>query len=249
MFNILIFKKKCWTFWEVHGFDRDQHALDFDCWQIDKYPVAWLPHWAERETEFAESEGLRRVDHWYKRFRSAFADHILSTCLQTEFAEPLKFKKILTSITGKSTLACVLSHELHIRGHLTYILDGDNLRHGLSRDLSFKAEDCAENIRSTFSPEISMHLIISILPTEIYYWLLFVLFFSGEVAKLFDAGLICIASLISPYRSDRSTCRSLLPKSSFKEVCMIHFQCSMSSFQVGDLCLLPYGIYSISEFQ
>ncbi|CAD6255997.1 unnamed protein product [Miscanthus lutarioriparius] len=92
--------------------------------------------------------------------------------------------------SGKSTLACALSRELHIRGHLTYVLDGDNLRHGLNRDLSFKAEDRAENIRRV-----------------------------GEVAKLFaDAGLICIVSLISPYRSDRSACRSLLPKSSFIEV-------------------------------
>ncbi|XP_066335998.1 adenylyl-sulfate kinase 3-like isoform X1 [Miscanthus floridulus] len=92
--------------------------------------------------------------------------------------------------SGKSTLACALSRELHIRGHLTYVLDGDNLRHGLNRDLSFTAEDRAENIRRV-----------------------------GEVAKLFaDAGLICIASLISPYRSDRSACRSLLPKSSFIEV-------------------------------
>ncbi|CAN6363532.1 unnamed protein product [Urochloa humidicola] len=92
--------------------------------------------------------------------------------------------------SGKSTLACALSRELHSRGHLTYVLDGDNLRHGLNRDLSFKAEDRAENIRRV-----------------------------GEVAKLFaDAGLICIASLISPYRSDRSTCRNLLLNSSFIEV-------------------------------
>ncbi|XP_062183429.1 adenylyl-sulfate kinase 3-like [Phragmites australis] len=92
--------------------------------------------------------------------------------------------------SGKSTLACALSRELHSRGHLTYVLDGDNLRHGLNRDLSFKAEDRAENIRRV-----------------------------GEVAKLFaDAGLICIASLISPYRSDRRACRSLLPNSSFIEV-------------------------------
>lgn len=50
-------------------------------------------------------------------------------------------------MTGKSTLACALSRELHYRGHLTYVLDGDNLRHGLNRDLTFKAEDRAENIR------------------------------------------------------------------------------------------------------
>ncbi|CAB4284100.1 unnamed protein product [Prunus armeniaca] len=49
--------------------------------------------------------------------------------------------------SGKSTVACALSQGLHIRGKLTYILDGDNVRHGLNRDLSFKAEDRAENIR------------------------------------------------------------------------------------------------------
>ncbi|KAJ3675595.1 hypothetical protein LUZ60_004637 [Juncus effusus] len=94
--------------------------------------------------------------------------------------------------SGKSTLACALSRELHNRGHLTYVLDGDNLRHGLNRDLSFNAEDRTENIRRV-----------------------------GEVANLFaDAGVICIASLISPYRRERDACRSLLPESSFIEVFM-----------------------------
>ncbi|BAS82831.1 adenylyl-sulfate kinase 3 [Oryza sativa Japonica Group] len=94
--------------------------------------------------------------------------------------------------SGKSTLACALNRELHCSGHLTYVLDGDNLRHGLNRDLSFKAEDRAENIRRV-----------------------------GEVAKLFaDAGIICIASLISPYRRDRDACRVLLPESRFIEVFM-----------------------------
>ncbi|KAJ0097359.1 hypothetical protein Patl1_28516 [Pistacia atlantica] len=93
-------------------------------------------------------------------------------------------------ISGKSTLACALSRGLHSRGKLTYILDGDNCRHGLNRDLSFKAEDRIENIRRI-----------------------------GEVAKLFaDAGVICIASLISPYRKDRDTCRALLPEGEFVEV-------------------------------
>lgn len=48
---------------------------------------------------------------------------------------------------GKSTLACTLGRELHCRGKLAYVLDGDNLRHGLNKDLGFKAEDRAENIR------------------------------------------------------------------------------------------------------
>lgn len=48
---------------------------------------------------------------------------------------------------GKSTLACALNQKLYQKGKLCYILDGDNVRHGLNRDLSFKAEDRAENIR------------------------------------------------------------------------------------------------------
>ncbi|KAK4747279.1 hypothetical protein SAY87_026316 [Trapa incisa] len=94
--------------------------------------------------------------------------------------------------SGKSTVACALSRALHARGKLTYVLDGDNVRHGLNCDLSFKAEDRAENIRRI-----------------------------GEVAKLFsDAGVICIASLISPYRKDRADCRALLPEGDFIEVFM-----------------------------
>ncbi|XP_027360677.1 adenylyl-sulfate kinase 3-like isoform X1 [Abrus precatorius] len=92
--------------------------------------------------------------------------------------------------SGKSTLACALSKSLHSKGKLTYILDGDNIRHGLNRDLSFRAEDRSENIRRI-----------------------------GEVAKLLaDAGVICITSLISPYRKDRDACRALLPKGDFIEV-------------------------------
>lgn len=50
-------------------------------------------------------------------------------------------------ILGKSTFACALSQSLHSRGKLSYILDGDNIRHGLNRDLTFRAEDRSENIR------------------------------------------------------------------------------------------------------
>ncbi|KAL6534578.1 Adenylyl-sulfate kinase 3 [Orobanche gracilis] len=87
--------------------------------------------------------------------------------------------------SGKSTLACSLDRQLHSRGKHSYVLDGDNLRHGLNKNLGFTPEDRTENIRRV-----------------------------GEVAKLFaDAGLICIASLISPYRKDRDACRALLPES------------------------------------
>nr|ABR17904.1 unknown [Picea sitchensis] len=94
--------------------------------------------------------------------------------------------------SGKSTLACALSRVLHSRGRLTYILDGDNVRHGLNKNLSFSAEDRAENIRRI-----------------------------GEVARLFvDAGVICITSLISPYQRDRDACRALLPVGEFIEIFM-----------------------------
>lgn len=94
--------------------------------------------------------------------------------------------------SGKSTLACTISRILHTRGKLTYVLDGDNIRHGLNKNLGFSAEDRAENIRRV-----------------------------GEVAKLFvDAGLICIASLISPYQRDREACRALLPAGEFVEIFM-----------------------------
>ncbi|MBA0715869.1 hypothetical protein Golax_014747 [Gossypium laxum] len=92
-------------------------------------------------------------------------------------------------------IACFTSlhyEALYSREKLAYILDGDNVRHGLNRDLTFKAEDRAENIRRI-----------------------------GEVAKLFaNAGIICIASVISPYRKDRDACRALLPEGDFIEVFM-----------------------------
>ncbi|PJI51089.1 MAG: adenylyl-sulfate kinase [Pseudomonas sp.] len=86
--------------------------------------------------------------------------------------------------SGKSTLADALEQRLHAAGRHTYLLDGDNLRHGLSRDLGFAAEDRSENIRRV-----------------------------GEVSALMvDAGLLTIAALISPFRADRDRVRELLPE-------------------------------------
>ncbi|XP_034220308.1 adenylyl-sulfate kinase 3 isoform X6 [Prunus dulcis] len=123
-----------------------------------------------------------------------------SNAIGSRFLRPIKamedssvsLRNDCAAISGKSTVACALSQGLHMRGKLTYILDGDNVRHGLNRDLSFKAEDRAENIRRI-----------------------------AEVARLFaDAGIICIASLISPYRKDRDVCRALFPEGDFIEVFM-----------------------------
>ena len=83
--------------------------------------------------------------------------------------------------SGKSTIAFTLEHALVQRGHLAYVLDGDNIRHGLNKNLGFSAADREENIRRI-----------------------------GEVAKLFaDAGLITMTSFISPYRKDRDLVRQL----------------------------------------
>jgi adenylylsulfate kinase len=83
--------------------------------------------------------------------------------------------------SGKSTLAYTMEHALIQRGHLAYVLDGDNIRHGLNKNLGFSAEDREENIRRI-----------------------------SEVAKLFaDAGVITMTSFISPYRKDRDNARQL----------------------------------------
>jgi adenylylsulfate kinase len=92
--------------------------------------------------------------------------------------------------SGKSTIACALEKMLLDRGKLSYRLDGDNLRLGLNKNLGFSAEDRAENIRRV-----------------------------GEVATLFtDAGLVAIASFISPYRRDRDAVRASMPAGDFVEV-------------------------------
>ncbi|MFS0555446.1 adenylyl-sulfate kinase [Brevibacillus sp. 179-C9.3 HS] len=91
---------------------------------------------------------------------------------------------------GKSTLANAVEHELHQRGLASYVLDGDNIRHGLNRGLGFGAEDRRENIRRI-----------------------------GEVAKLFiDAGVITLTAFISPYREDRELARNLVEAGEFIEV-------------------------------
>src|SRR5438046_1661081 len=83
--------------------------------------------------------------------------------------------------SGKSTIAFTLEHALVQRGRLAYVLDGDNIRHGLNKNLGFTATDREENIRRI-----------------------------GEVAKLFaDCGVITMTSFISPYRKDRDLVRAL----------------------------------------
>lgn len=91
---------------------------------------------------------------------------------------------------GKSTLACAVEQRLMAQGHIAFVLDGDNLRHHLNRDLGFTARDRQENIRR-----------------------------SAEVAKLMnDAGLIVICAFISPLRADRELARQIIGADNFVEV-------------------------------
>ena len=92
--------------------------------------------------------------------------------------------------SGKSTLANAVGQVLHQQQHHTYVLDGDNVRHGLNKNLGFSPEDREENIRRI-----------------------------GEVAKLFaDAGTIVLTAFISPYRTDRDQARALIAEGRFVEV-------------------------------
>jgi adenylylsulfate kinase len=91
--------------------------------------------------------------------------------------------------SGKSTLAVALEKKLWERGVRAYVLDGDNIRHGLNKDLGFSPKDRTENIRRI-----------------------------GEVAKLFtDAGVINVTAFISPYRADRDQVRALMAAGDFIE--------------------------------
>lgn len=94
--------------------------------------------------------------------------------------------------SGKSTIANAVDVTLFERGYHTFLLDGDNVRHGLNKDLGFSNEDRVENIRRI-----------------------------GEVSKLFtDSGIIVLSAFISPFSSDRRLVRNLLPAGEFIEVFM-----------------------------
>jgi len=92
--------------------------------------------------------------------------------------------------SGKSTIANEVAYKLHKMNRIAYVLDGDNIRHGLNKDLGFSSDERDENIRRI-----------------------------SEVAKLFsDAGLITCVAFISPYKKMRNYCRELLEKDRFFEI-------------------------------
>ncbi|MCY7295879.1 adenylyl-sulfate kinase [Alteromonas sp. a30] len=122
------------------------------------------------------------VWHEHKVDKAARAEHMQQ--------KPLVIWFTGLSGSGKSTLANLLEQKLKNHGRYTYLLDGDNVRHGLCGDLGFSSKDRVENIRRI-----------------------------SEVSKLFaDAGLIVLTAFISPFRDDRNYCRNLLEENEFVEV-------------------------------
>jgi bifunctional enzyme CysN/CysC len=110
--------------------------------------------------------------------------------------------------SGKSTIANLVEKKLHARGRHTYLLDGDNVRHGLNKDLGFTDADRVENVRRV-----------------------------GEVAKLMlDAGLIVLASFISPFQAERDGVRALMEDGEFFEV---HVETPLAVAEQRD----PKGLY------
>ena len=130
--------------------------------------------------------GLRRADniHW----QALDVDRTMRAALKGQQPRCAWFTGL--SGAGKSTIANLVERGLLARGVHTYLLDGDNVRHGLNRDLGFTAEDRVENLRRV-----------------------------AEVAKLMaDAGLVVLVSFISPFRAERAAARALFDAGEFIEV-------------------------------
>jgi bifunctional enzyme CysN/CysC len=132
------------------------------------------------------SFGLRRAANIH--LQSLLVDKAAHQALNGHKSAVLWFTGL--SGSGKSTIANLVEKELHTRGVRTFLLDGDNVRHGLNRDLGFADADRVENIRRV-----------------------------GEVAKLFvEAGVVVLCSFISPFHAERQMARELLAEGEFIEV-------------------------------
>ena len=170
-------------------------ALELDA------PIAFDPYSANRETGgfiLIDRITYATVGAGLLRFALRRSDNVRRQAVDIDKAARAVIKAQrpcivwLTGLSGagKSTIANLLERRLHHAGHHTYLLDGDNVRQGLNKDLGFTAADRVENIRRV-----------------------------AEVAKLMvDAGLIVIASFISPYRSERLATRQLVDEGEFVEV-------------------------------
>ncbi|MGL4490740.1 MAG: adenylyl-sulfate kinase, partial [Rhizobiaceae bacterium] len=166
-----------------------QSPIAFDIYSENRATGAFIL--IDRVTNATAGAGM--IDHTLRRASNVHWQ-ALDVNKQARASQKLQKPAVLwftgLSGSGKSTIANLLEKQLHTMGKHTYILDGDNVRHGLNRDLGFTEEDRVENIRRV-----------------------------GEVAKLMaDAGLIVLVSFISPYRSERQTARELMPEGEFIEV-------------------------------
>ena len=165
------------------------HAITFESYQDNPTLGSFIL--IDRQTNATVACGtidfaLRRAAnlHW----QAVTVDKLARSIIKGQTARCLWFTGL--SGSGKSTIANLVEKRLHALGHHTYLLDGDNVRHGLNKDLGFTDEDRVENIRRV-----------------------------AQVAKLMtDAGLIVLVSFISPFRSERDMARSLFAPGEFAEV-------------------------------
>lgn len=145
----------------------------------------------DRLTNSTVAAGI--IDHPLRRARNIVPQTFnitKQTRAKLKTQKPLVLWFTGLSGSGKSTIANIIEQKLHAAGNHTYVLDGDNVRHGLNRDLGFTESDRVENIRRV-----------------------------AHVAKLMtDAGLIVLVTLISPFRADRATARNLFDADEFIEV-------------------------------
>ncbi len=165
------------------------HAITFENYQDNPTLGSFIL--IDRQTNATVACGtidfaLRRAAnlHW----QAITVDKTAHSLIKGQTAHCLWFTGL--SGSGKSTIANLVEKRLHALGHHTYLLDGDNVRHGLNKDLGFTEEDRVENIRRV-----------------------------AHVAKLMtDAGLIVLVSFISPFRNERDIARSLFAPGEFSEV-------------------------------
>jgi bifunctional enzyme CysN/CysC len=164
-------------------------------------PIAFDPYRANRDTGgfilvdriTSDTVGAGLIEFALRRSHNLSWQHL--TIDKRARASTMQQRPLVLWLTGlsgagKSTIGNLVECELHRRGHHTYMLDGDNVRHGLNSDLGFTEADRVENIRRV-----------------------------AEVARLMtDAGLIVLVSFISPFRAERRTARSLFEPDEFVEV-------------------------------
>jgi len=164
-------------------------------------PVAFEPYAANRrlgafillDKQTADTVGAGMIQHALRRSTNVRWQHLYvdkASRAAQKYQKPLCLWFTGLSASGKSTIANLVERKLQADGRHTYLLDGDNIRHGLNRDLGFSEADRVENIRRV-----------------------------AEVARLMvDAGLIVLVSFISPFRAERRLARELMAPGEFVEI-------------------------------